>query len=208
MPPHWWECPELWKNEVAFVVGGGSSLIGFDWSLLADKKVIGCNDAYLLGEEIVDVCCFGDHDWYKVHKKSLADFKGLKVTCNKDCIGEPNIMMLERRPREMPLAKRRICWHTNTGTVAIHLAAKFGCSVCVLLGFDMKLGKFGESNWHKHNVHPDQDKDIYRKKFLPGFECFTRGLMKRYPDFKVYNATEGSELKEFPMLSLEKALTL
>jgi len=209
MPPRWWECPELWKNETAFIIGGGDSLIGFDWSLLADKKVIGCNDAYQLGEEIVDAVIFGDVDWYNVHKRTLINFKGLKVTCHKDCIGEPGLMLLERRPREMPLAKRRVGWHTNTGTIAIHLAAKFGCSACVLLGFDGRLKKDGsQSSWHEHNVHPLQDRDIYEKKFLPGFKCMARAMKKAYPNFKIFNATPRSKLKEFPKISLKEALAL
>jgi hypothetical protein len=92
--------------------------------------------------------------------------------------------------------------------MAIHLAVKFGCVACVLLGFDMQLGETGETNWHAHNVHVDQDRDIYEKKFLPGFMCFARGLKQRYPEFKIYNATPGSKLTEFPMITLEKALAL
>jgi hypothetical protein len=49
----------IWKNDTAFILGGGPSLSKVDFSLIEHRRVIGVNNAYQLGDW-VDICWFGD----------------------------------------------------------------------------------------------------------------------------------------------------
>jgi hypothetical protein len=63
-PSMYWEAPStLWSGEVVYIIGGGPSLKTLDLGVLADRRVIGCNDAYMLGPW-VGICFFGDYGWY------------------------------------------------------------------------------------------------------------------------------------------------
>ena len=54
-----WNPPQIWKDQTAFILGGGPSLKDADLDLIHDRRVIGVNNAYQLGSW-VDVCWFGD----------------------------------------------------------------------------------------------------------------------------------------------------
>ena len=55
-----WKPEPIWKDQEAFIIGGGPSLRDFDWSLLRDKNTIGCNNAFRLGPDICKICLFVD----------------------------------------------------------------------------------------------------------------------------------------------------
>jgi len=198
-----WKTSCFWKDKTVFIIGGGSSLKGFDWSLLHAKHVIGCNDAYQLGDW-VDICCFGDSKWYRSHRGKLEMFKGLTVTWRDEFEDEPDVMVLKGRPRELALEPDRIGWNTNTGALAINLAVKLGCTTIILLGFDMKLGNNGSSNWYKNLL--DKPNEELFKKFHKGFECLKAEMKKKVPDVQVLNANPDSNLNSFPKITLEEAL--
>jgi len=149
-----WDPPALWSGETTYIIGGGPSLKGFDWSHLHDKHVVGCNDAYLLGDW-VDVCVFGDRDWFMLHWKDevkvngtaqegLPKFAGLRVTNLESCARIPGLLVCRRRGLGINMRPRQLSWNLNTGGLAINLAARLGASVIVLLGFDMKLEEGGK----------------------------------------------------------------
>ncbi len=47
-----WPIPKIWNKSTVFIIGGGPSLLDIDLSLLHDKRVIGVNQAYKLGNWI------------------------------------------------------------------------------------------------------------------------------------------------------------
>jgi len=198
-----WKTTCFWANETVFIIGGGSSLKGFDWTPLHAKHVIGCNDTYQLGDW-VDICCFGDAKWCRRHRDELAKFKGLKVTWRDEFEDEPDVMVLKGRPGELSLESDRIGWNTNTGALAINLAVKFGCTKIILLGFDMKLSNDGSSNWYKNLL--DRPNKVIFKKFYKGFECLKAEMKTKVPDVVVLNANPDSDLDLFPKITLEEAL--
>jgi len=51
--------PQIWKDGIAFILGGGPSLNDVDFDLIKNRRIIGVNNAYQLGDW-VDVCWFGD----------------------------------------------------------------------------------------------------------------------------------------------------
>jgi len=69
-----WTPSVIWKGQDAFIIGGGSSLQGFEFSKLVGKNVIGCNDAFRLGVEIVPWCLFGDSSFWRTHHLMLEEY--------------------------------------------------------------------------------------------------------------------------------------
>lgn len=201
----YWTAPRIWPNETVYIIGGGSSLKDVDLEPLHQRNVIGCNDAYMLGSWI-DVCCFGDIKWFGEHKERLKDFLGLKVTWREEYLQESGIHVMKGEPRGLILKPGWIGWNTNTGAMAINLAVVFGAKKIVLLGFDMKLDKDGENNWHKNNVDKP-DKDVF-KKFLKSFLYLQLDMKKKVPDVEVLNATPDSRLKAFPKVDLKEVLSV
>jgi hypothetical protein len=161
--PKPWTPPEIWKNQPCIIIGGGISFgvlseggaftpgPGIDIDLIKRHRVIGCNNAYELGPEIVDACYFGDCRWFFKwnNKEKLLNFSGLKVSCCPDLYNETRIKLLRKfapgilpikrgKPNGMDTRKGLIGWNMNTGASAINLAYHFGCRKIVLVGFDWK----------------------------------------------------------------------
>jgi hypothetical protein len=104
----------------------------------------------------------------------------------------------------------RLAWNLNTGCAAVNLALRFGAKHIVLLGFDMSsdVDEKGlpRGNWHPNLVNsPDSSNYI---KYMEGFERVAAELRNRFPDVRVYNATPGSAMKTFPIITPEQSLCI
>ena len=209
----YWIPDKIWPDETVFVIGGGSSLTTFDWLPLHNKNIIGCNDAYLLGDW-VDVCLFGDKIWWEAHevRPEFVLYSGLKICCahfsgsldDKDlshwmhCSG---VKIIQRTPLGLR-TDGCVAWNWSTGATAINLAVLLGAKRIVLLGYDMK-----GNNWHQDNLHsspPDFE------RFKKGFEAFAKGLEELNSNIfnavEVLNAGPDSDLDVFPKVKLEDVL--
>lgn len=85
------------------------------------------------------------------------------------------------------------------GSSAINLAYLLGAKRVVLLGFDMRPG-----NWHNNHKLPPQ-KGQHENRFIPALKVMAPGLAEA--GCEVVNATPGSALTCFPMISLEEVLS-
>jgi len=122
-------------------------------SLLHNKRCIGVNNSFLLGNW-VDVCWFGDMQWARWHTKELTTkYHGLIASCNTNTqfVEKTNgwIKFL-RRGKQMGIDPKKgyVAWNHNSGCSAINLAYHLGATRIILLGFDMSNGKKGETHWH------------------------------------------------------------
>ena len=214
----YWTIPELWPGESVLVIGGGHSLVGFDWGPLKNFNVIGCNDAYLLGDW-VDVVLSGDPDWLRCHckRQEYRDFKGLRVSLapilsNDEDPDNPfppagdegRTHHVRRISKGCSEGRNELGWHENTGAAAICLAVKMGASQVFLYGFDMKLhydekNKEWRNNWHQNNLDgPDPDVFV---KHIGGHETVKAYMDKHHPKVGIYNCGPDSFLLTWPMLS-------
>jgi len=204
-----WVVPKLWPGATVAILGGGPSLIGQDLcydleALLSPFRIIGVNNSYRFGPW-VDVCWFGDSNWYKQHHYELRTFPGLKICCQPQLEDDPGaraegIKVIARgQPEGLERRKGYVCWNRSSGASAINLAVIFGAKRIILLGFDMRVIN-GTKNWHKD--HRSQDHDPF-ERFLQPFPAIKRDAEKM--KVEILNATPDSGLKDlFPYVTLSE----
>lgn len=210
MNREYWTPTEFWKDQDVFIVGGGPSLKGFEFSRLQGKNVIGCNSAALLIEKIVDVLLFSDIDWYFQNKTRLSKFQKLLITQNEGlyCYSrqEEIIPNLKFMRREMDgLHKEALGFGGNTGCSAVNLALILGASRVFLLGIDCCGGIRNEHHFFGDEERAHESEALYMK-FREGFQAIWSDLPKVFPDRKIYNCNPSSSMRFFEFMPVEVAL--
>ena len=145
---------------------------------------------------------FGDCRWWEWHKEEMQKFAGIKTTTCDRHRGKMGIKLLKRVTNE-PLAKARdsLSWNKSSGAAAINLAVHLGAKRIILVGFDMQQVD-GQSNYH--NEHKtNSGRNVY-KRFKSRMPLLAKALQER--GISVINATPGSALNAFPIMTLEEAL--
>lgn len=201
------EQTSLFPQESVYVLGGGPSLKDFDFSRLAVKFVVGCNDAYKLGDEIVDVLFWGDAGWWRTHRdRVIQRYSGVVVSCNSRARKDDRVCYITRKSRGLANAddSRGIAWNFSSGAASTNLALRFGARYVILLGFDMKLGGDGSANWHPNEVSMPNPNSYNR--FLRGFQSIRDALPEKFPESTIINANLDSAMEFFPKMDLEEAL--
>lgn len=201
----------IWPGETVVVIGGGTSLRGFDWSSISNQRVIGVNDAFMLGGW-VDWTIFGDDGWYRKYRSDImyhpGDFLALTNAPMEDFPG--NVKWMGREFGKVSDGSNgKLVWFNNTGMSGINLAACFGAARILLLGYDMKLGvnpSTGEpeANWHVN--HMDMPRAESYTGWLKQAPMLLKGMNETFPDTVVLNCNPDSELDIWPRVRLEDVL--
>lgn len=211
----------LWEGRDVYIIGGGLSLKGFDFSLIHDQRVIGVNDSFLLGSW-VDACWFGDNRWWEWNIGKLRNFGGLKATCATFCKDKKGISWYRRNRKGMGIITKginSISWNRCSGFSAINYAYHLGAHKIILLGFDNKKGPNGELNWHTNHKRKGKNNNPYRRflECIPsivedannvGLEIVNAGPIYNIPLYegKKPIVREGKEVQAFPVTTLEETL--
>lgn len=182
-------------------------------SPIHQKHVIGVNNAYRIGVWI-DVVFFGDHGWYLVHRKLLAKFPGLKVSCHprfhkrKDTEGIKYLAKDSEWKYGITKDPTKVSWNSNSGAAAISVAAHFGVKKIILLGFDMSLDSGDVSHWHgSHRAGGGKkQKPPPFPRHLRGFEMIAKNAEER--GIEIINASPNSAIVELPKVSVADLLNL
>lgn len=205
----------MWQGETAFIIGGGPSLIDFDFSPIMDRKVIGVNNSYRFGPW-VDVCWFGDLKWFHWHQLELREkYEGIICHCNtrSNLIKLNWIVPFERgAPVGIETKKGTVAWNRCSGLSAINLAYHFGVTRVVLLGFDMRMynipGRRGPEMKNWHTDHKEQVNRIEaRRRFnhhISACKIIQKAAVKL--NFEIINCTLESAIPDFPIMSLDDFL--
>lgn len=197
-----WTPKNEWLGQDAFVIGGGSSLRGFDFKQFIGLHTIGANDAFRLGHDIIQFCIFGDSSWFQCAKWDLERYKG-RVVCLAPSLYKARLewLLQMERVKNGVGSGHKLGWNYSTGAAAVNLAASLGASRIFLLGFDMVVRNH-ESHWHNWRKKVTQEESFLR--FLKGFSILEKGLKVSHPEVQVFNVTDGdSRLKCFETIPLK-----
>ncbi len=202
------------------IIGGGSSLLGYDWHDVMQSQaqgrtyVIGVNDAYRFG--FPDLVLFGDSEWWRLpnrgdgwgHREALDRFERMGgktvVTCampSSEDISEmekcPYLKWIRRGPQSgLSTSPNSLAWNGNTGAAAINLALLMGATTVLLFGFDCKATA-GRGNWHLNVKQPVPHPNLYQS-FIVHFGAIAKALPECFPGASVFNAGPDSDLQVFP----------
>lgn len=214
-----------WVGECAAVVAGGPSVTREHVGALKDRiHVVAINTSYELCPW-ADALYACDHNWWnlmahKVSKKQAPEFKGLKVTQDKEaCKSFPELKKLELRrlakgnidPICNELLMERygeIGGGGNSGFQVVNWLVQVGISAIALIGFDFKDFD-GKIHWHGR--HPDSGPFVLPNPSASNFTKWTNTMTAAAPRLHAFgvdvvNCSERSALECFPKMSVEKAL--
>lgn len=227
-----WHVPRMWIGGECWIIGGGPSMprqfgvpediiqavmagkrIPAAYSayleLIHDRHVIGINNVYQIGTWI-DVLFFGDNSWYLVHRKALAKWPKIKVTCS------PRFDAKRQKTEDIKYVAKdhshrfgisnsqtTVSWNANSGSAAISLAAHFGVKRIILLGFDMKMAG-PVSHWHGSHG-PNKRKPPF-KRHLKGFPEIAKDAKKL--GIEILNASPDSAITEFKKITVGNYLMI
>ena len=200
-----WPLKPVWQGEDVYVLGGGPSVRSFPLSRLTRPvKVVGCNDAYLFGEDVVDVLTFGDLKWYNHHKQKPAffAFQNPKITNHPRLKDEQGIIWAPREQHGFHLSA--LGWNGNTGSMAINIALLLGAARVLLVGFDMALGPDGKGHWHKHEL--DSPQEHHYTRYKEEIERTASDISKKWPGVTIINLNPLSTMSTFPKMAWEEAV--
>ncbi len=192
-----------WKDQRCFIIGGGESLKGFDFSKLKNELVIGVNRAYEIAPVTINYAM--DNNFYhwmtkgklgQEAKQRFEDFKGIPVWLDSAGYDYPQgIFILNElgRKKNNFVMKDGIRGGTNAGLGALNLAVCLGANPIYLLGFDM-IGKKGKQVWW-HDGYPNVQGDRVYNGFILDFKNIAGKLKDR--NIQVVNLNPDSRLKCF-----------
>lgn len=191
----YWKTSKIWNGATVYVLGGGSSLLDEDLELIHNERVIGVNNAFMLGDW-VDIVWWGDPRWFEWNEEDLANFGGLKACCCDIMLKVPNsgVKVLDRGCKQgLEERESYISWNWSSGGSAINLATLLGASKVVLLGFDMQPDKEGRYWWHDMHKVKSFSKEPY-DHYITSFEFIRRDADRL--GIELVNSTMCSRIPE------------
>lgn len=216
--PVWEVLPDgAWAGEQCFIVGGGPSLIGFDFERLRGKgRIIVINAAYL-DVPFADVLFFMDGSkttfYGLVHNSRLCDrpdcleawnnFAGHKVFLNLMGRKYDDVHSVRSIGRMgLSHSLRNGLYHgNNSGVGAVGLAACLHANPIYLLGIDCK---FTGGKTHYHGKYPATMTENVFKSFIRDFERLNKFIQRT--QFKVVNLNPDSGVRCFPFSTIDEVL--
>lgn len=214
---------ELFNGERVFIIGGGPSLNGFNWSRLKGRLVLAINAAiFLMPQGIAKWGVFGDRPFFKVFRHKLREYvdKGgilFDATGRDPKPDEYWTIHLKRlngtKNWGISTDPEWLRWNRSTGGTAINLAYLLGSRDMVLLGYDMQVVA------KQHNFHDQYDPHYAHNAKIaisrPSNDHYRIHFMKPFPKMAselknlgvtVRNANLKSALDVFPKCDLSEVL--
>lgn len=199
----WRPDPALLAGETVFVIGGGASLIGFDFERLRSRRVFAVNAAGY-SAPWSDCLFFHDGSFGLRHRALIAEWAGLVVTTSAYAKGVMPDLVLRvesQERREFRRGAETVKRGRSSGHTAVSVAVAAGALRIILLGFD---GKVTGGRSHFHQLYKAEDPGIYAKEFVPAWDGW-RDAAER-AGVTILNATPGSAIWEFPMVAIDDVL--
>jgi hypothetical protein len=191
-----------WTGNRCFIIGGGPSLKGFDFSRLYGELVIGINRAF----EAIDPAILFAMDGPFIDRVRSGGYgsaslsawnamRGMKVYCRKPSgTLYPDTYHVERSLRGWATSiSKGITSGNNSGVGALALAIALGANPIYLLGYDMRGSTDKQQAWW-HSGHPtNQGSAVYKTMVT----WFTRYEQEIKAQARVINCNPDSALRCF-----------
>lgn len=203
MMADWW--PD-WTGETVVIVASGPSAKGVDLAPARGRaRFMATNTSWLLAPwaDILHAC---DYAWWREHKGCPA-FEGLKTTVDRVApVYYPDVKLIGCRRGDDRLIldqKGVVGWGGNSGFHCINLAAQFGVSKIILVGFDMSIA----AGLHWHGKHPGTMNNPSAKN-VERWRRAVDGAAGALADrgIKAFNCSSISALRNYRKTTLEEAL--
>lgn len=197
------------EGDTVFIIAGGPSLDGFDFSKLQGKTCIALNSAYKNIEQYLTAIFWTDNDWAATHYDDLMNFKGLKFHSRtngekfikENIVGFANSTVLNRVGDYGFTSNVDSVCGNNSGAQILNLVTNLKPYRIVLLGYDMGYSK---GKTHFHGGYGMSDASVYRDLFIPSINSMAPFIQQLGVD--VVNCNLDSKLFCFRKDNLEKYL--
>ncbi len=203
----------LAEVSITYIVAGGPSLRGFDFSRLNDKICIAINksifklpNAYILW--------WSDARFYKMHKEQIdahaAPFKVTGITKFQSIQYPENIYIYSFSGHGGYDERNEYLKDGNNGGfAALSLSIKLGAKKIILLGYDFKFDTNNRSHWHEGHFDERGQKikhtpETLSKKMLPYFSSLVPKVNEL--GVEIINANPDSLLDLWPRRNLDEVL--
>lgn len=200
----------MFKGKDVFIVGGGSSLIGFNFNLLKDKCVIAINRSFM-HTPFAQILYFSDYRFYmwatgKLDNdvsliESFKKFKGKVVSIANKINDERIHIMMNSGKTGFDTNNGKLKHGGNSGYAAINLAYHLGAKRIILMGYDMK-GINGKLHFHDGYISKQNEK-VY-KRFIEPYKQMAQLLTNM--GIQTYNTSIDSGLTYFKKVKIENFL--
>lgn len=198
----------LWADRTVYIIGGGPSLIGFDFATLNGGVKLAVNDSVY--KTASDAVFSLDQHWIKMNLLTgkLDTYPG-EIFCavqqNYKFQKELNNLTYLRHKIGHGLSGNLGAIHgMNSGFGALNLAILKRAKRIVLLGFDLKIQMVGkEEKTHWHEGYGWYNKDVEVKNYRRWIQEFKDAAMQLCQgNVLVVNANPESSLVGFPKIEL------
>lgn len=196
--------PRLYPGETVVCIAGGPSLTAADVEACRGRaRVIAVKDAIRLAPW-ADVLYACDRKWWAAHPETEA-FEGLKYGL-EPVYTRPDVQILRFTGTDgLDTAPSAVRTGQNSGYQVINVAVHLGAARIILLGYDMQAADDGKARWFgRHPYETAEHAPPPFERFLPHFETLVDPL--RGLGVEVVNATRVTELRTFPIVTLDEAL--
>jgi hypothetical protein len=202
-----------WAGQRCFIIGGGPSLRGFDFSRIRGERTIAVNSAYL-DAPWADIMFSMDMSFFRMVRaeqlgpgslKAFGDFKGIKCFLEIDNHTYPPPIHYVRgfvTYNGLPAGLKSGLWTgANSGFGALMLAYCLRASPICLLGFDM-THLSGRSHYHNRYRRRQPPQQVAR--FRRAFEHIAPAIKAK--GIEVLNLSASSAMRCFAFKTLEEVL--
>ena len=211
-----------WSGRRCFVLGGGLSFEGFDFSKIQNELTIGVNKSfinflttinYAMDTRFYDsVSSAGKTPDSIELQEHWKNYKGIKIFLRRDkkFRFDSSIITVNSLPNKvLSLDLSKGIWGGNNSAFgALMLSIALGCKTIGLLGCDFYIDKERKKT-HWHSGYKNQDIKSFPRKlesFKKCFEEFAFCIEKQ--GIKVVNLSEKSRLNHFSKMTLDEFLAL
>lgn len=207
---------DRWKGAEVVCIASGPSLTETDCCLVAawqaarhpkqpQRRVIVVNTSYLLAPR-ADVLYAADRLWWDRYESEVSaarwpGFVGERWSLSLEANDRYGVRLVSHQQGE-GLANDRIYTGGNGGYQAVQLAALFGASRIILLGYDLQKTR-GRSHWHGDHPLPLGNGTAH-KEWAKRLDWLAPKLAAA--GISVLNASRETALTKYPRVNLEEVL--